>query len=636
MPVTRALSARQHGSTPQHRLPACGMAADEGSSLALKKRPARQAATTSPYGSPSVKLPTKLLTSTVIGVGIETPKLGRTMSSSEDGSKSYNGSKQTCIESPTNTFRTRSRTNASSTSSSSQIKTHVSDSEPSDGEDEDGEDERFGGCSQSSASGDRDDSNKENIAPFRCASPSDMLREAREAQEEAVARRTRGQTVPSLRRSVSASPAAASSTTSNTPTMRTRRSTRATDVGSFASAATSTRTLRSSSNTEGEHDHSHQQSFPQCSVRHESMLVTTALHALCYVRTMLIHATLHLLKSDRTPRTPTRRARQSFPITPTGSSSFASPATPKAVPQTPTLINSSNGKKRSRPSVESSTEDEHAPTTPISRLRLSPSTPTSHRRRGQTSLVDDDAESYFSSQGSTTTGYSDAASSIFSFAASQEDSRSTTVASRASTPATSAPPSPSGRSHDKLLDQDELDFTHETISVDNVPSYPNVYAHARALLRYSAGVDSADAVDESSPVNAINSGEVKVVGREKERAAFERFLKGRFGLPAASSSDAINVELDGASDSGCLYVCGLPGTGKTALVRSALADLRSDMLAPRVAFVNCMSLSHPRLIFAKVLHALGEPAIAAVADGQLDAEAERRLGQLVREGDHRM
>jgi cell division control protein 6 len=81
----------------------------------------------------------------------------------------------------------------------------------------------------------------------------------------------------------------------------------------------------------------------------------------------------------------------------------------------------------------------------------------------------------------------------------------------------------------------------------------------------------------------------------------------------------------------------MPGTGKTALLRSILAQLREDQLAlpaPRIAFVNCMTIEHPRAIFAKVLQALGErddvPASAGT-DAVADALAERDLGALVKD-----
>lgn len=175
--------------------------------------------------------------------------------------------------------------------------------------------------------------------------------------------------------------------------------------------------------------------------------------------------------------------------------------------------------------------------------------------------------------------------------------------------------------------------------------YSSVYAHARALLRYAAGVDPAETEAGLTITGATTAshGEnhVKVVGRESERVAIQLFLSQSFGLfaDAPQRARALGVELDGDSEAACLYVCGLPGTGKTALVRSVLNSLSQSTgssaaarLVPRVAFVNCMTLSHPRLIFAKVLQALGSNA----AEGQSDAVAEAQLSTLIRDGNQRI
>ena len=175
--------------------------------------------------------------------------------------------------------------------------------------------------------------------------------------------------------------------------------------------------------------------------------------------------------------------------------------------------------------------------------------------------------------------------------------------------------------------------------------YSSVYAHARALLRYAAGVDPAETeaglTITHAAINKLGGHHVKVVGRESERVAIQLFLQQTFGLfaDAPQRARSLNVELDGDAEAACLYVCGLPGTGKTALVRSVLNSLSktgpgssASPSVPRVAFVNCMTLSHPRLIFGKVLQALGSNA----AEGQSDAVAEQALSTLIRDGRQRI
>ena len=103
---------------------------------------------------------------------------------------------------------------------------HVSDSEPSDDElDLLGRD-RLGGCSQQSqTSTEPDDSNKENVAPFRCASEDVLMVEARDAQEESIARRARASRRSSLmeRRTSTCSSSSSSTATSCSLTARLER-----------------------------------------------------------------------------------------------------------------------------------------------------------------------------------------------------------------------------------------------------------------------------------------------------------------------------------------------------------------------------------------------------------------------------
>lgn len=240
----------------------------------------------------------------------------------------------------------------------------------------------------------------------------------------------------------------------------------------------------------------------------------------------------------------------------------------------------------------------------------------------------DDAESYFSSQGSAST----TRSSLFDMQSERLDDAD--AASRGTTPdedVLDKTLTPSG-------EEEQNDQTEATKTV-----YSNVYAHARGLLRYAAGtcIDlSPSDNDQAQSSSSLNDGnDVQVVGRDTERKALHAFMSKQFGIFSESSlSISSNIEdlLDGNTDSGSLYICGLPGTGKTALVRSVLTDVlamsKSDdatsVVPPRVAFVNCMAVTHPRQIFVKVLTALGED-VKGASESHAEAEAERRMDKLI-------
>ncbi|GAC93808.1 hypothetical protein PHSY_001373 [Pseudozyma hubeiensis SY62] len=302
----------------------------------------------------------------------------------------------------------------------------------------------------------------------------------------------------------------------------------------------------------------------------------------------------------------------------------SSPSTPNRRP----LALSTSARKRSRNDVDFDTDDACLPASPLSRLRLE--TPVNRRSSSlhhfnspntSRSIPDEESGSYFplSSQES-------AQSSLF-------DTHSIAESSSAPTSSSSSDcdvPSP---------------VNHALLESANQQKYSSVYAHARALLRYAAGVDPAETeaglTITNAAVSKLGGHHVKVVGRESERTAIQLFLQHNFGLFADAEQRAasLNVELDGDAEAACLYVCGLPGTGKTALVRSVLNSLSestpctsSSPSLPRVAFVNCMTLSHPRLIFGKVLQALGSNA----AEGQSDAFAEQALSTLIRDGNQRI
>ena len=115
----------------------------------------------------------------------------------------------------------------------------------------------------------------------------------------------------------------------------------------------------------------------------------------------------------------------------------------------------------------------------------------------------------------------------------------------------------------------------------------------------------------------------------------------QLGAFAAESHGELEDLLDGNCDSGSLYICGLPGTGKTALVRAVLSDVLASAdtdgrkSTPRIAFVNCMSVDNPRQIYAKALQALGEE-IRGASELHVEMEAERRLEQLCNHSDRKI
>ncbi|PWN28642.1 P-loop containing nucleoside triphosphate hydrolase protein [Jaminaea rosea] len=242
---------------------------------------------------------------------------------------------------------------------------------------------------------------------------------------------------------------------------------------------------------------------------------------------------------------------------------------------------SPSSRKRSRDGASCT---DSLPATPMSRLRLDNSSQGSNE------------DEYFpsSSQGSS------AVSSVFDDTGSMASSRGTTP----------------GRDTEAIDPEDKATTPPQ-------PEYSNVYAHARTLLRYNAGT-GLEEQDSSS------SSEVQVVGRDLERKALQAFMAQHFSS-FAPPSESLEDLLDGNADSASLYICGLPGTGKTALVRSVLSEVLANNTTsapPRVAFVNCMAVQHPRQIFVKVLQALGEE-VKGASESHIEAEAERRMDKMM-------
>lgn len=97
---------------------------------------------------------------------------------------------------------------------------------------------------------------------------------------------------------------------------------------------------------------------------------------------------------------------------------------------------------------------------------------------------------------------------------------------------------------------------------------PSVYAQARALLRKEV-----------------------LVGRCAERSKLHEFLE---------------TSLQGNS-SGCLHISGMPGTGKTALVRDVMRERTDEHM-----YMNCVGLSHPHEAAHRVAAALNVPDVSAL------------------------
>ncbi|KAK0555372.1 AAA ATPase [Tilletia horrida] len=184
------------------------------------------------------------------------------------------------------------------------------------------------------------------------------------------------------------------------------------------------------------------------------------------------------------------------------------------------------------------------------------------------------------------------------------------------------------------------------------PKFTDVYAHTRALLRFSSEADTG--YDTTAPASATTSqskdeqqdarDQVEIIGRKRESHMIKTFLSGRFGSnsfaaqsmaqehESTESGKTVNVKAPS------LYICGLPGTGKTALVRSIMVEMATAApttgtrkkipSGPRVAFVNCMSITSPRLIFGRILQQLGESWIDS--SDPFNNDAEQKLDEVLK------
>ncbi|CAD6884516.1 unnamed protein product [Tilletia caries] len=323
------------------------------------------------------------------------------------------------------------------------------------------------------------------------------------------------------------------------------------------------------------------------------------------------------------------------------------------------------------------------PASPFARLNLAAAGPSSVFGRStslsnRTSLADDAESSYFSSQGSGSVAPSifDATSQVADedsdmddlsiipgpqgdLAGPRQSSEVVPEKHSAADDLKTNVESGDGAAHD--VEMQDVDATLvEPVVVDvsrpKKQRFPNVYAHARALLRFSSSTGAGRQATTPSTTSSKREGGnddgedarengFEIVGRERERAMIKTFLTARFGdealFASARSSDVEHASIQLDTNAPSLYMCGLPGTGKTALVRSILSELRQQdattmtarvVPAPRIAFVNCMSITAPRLIFGKILEQLGEPVPLKACDG-LSSEAEGALEMALKKSD---
>ncbi|KAF2671468.1 cell division control protein Cdc6, partial [Microthyrium microscopicum] len=112
--------------------------------------------------------------------------------------------------------------------------------------------------------------------------------------------------------------------------------------------------------------------------------------------------------------------------------------------------------------------------------------------------------------------------------------------------------------------------TPQSLRTPTTPRFfPSVYADARRLFRGSA--QSA-----------------KVIGRENEKEELTTFISKRFKTKS----------------SGCVYISGPPGTGKSALVTEILHELQETFIV-QTSYCNCMSIKNVNDIYAKLFDDFG-------------------------------
>ena len=178
MPLTRALSARLRSGA--RRQPAPTTLENQDEDVTALKSQAQSAAKL------DVEACRHLVASALGQLHVQ---------NSSKSSSSYSTSSASTPCTPSRPRYSRGTCRISSRSSTSSRRSILGSSEYGDSSDDEndrhGHPPRLGGCSSFTAAADmRDDSNKENVAPLRCASQDVLESEARDAQQENAIRRT--------------------------------------------------------------------------------------------------------------------------------------------------------------------------------------------------------------------------------------------------------------------------------------------------------------------------------------------------------------------------------------------------------------------------------------------------------------
>jgi cell division control protein 6 len=113
--------------------------------------------------------------------------------------------------------------------------------------------------------------------------------------------------------------------------------------------------------------------------------------------------------------------------------------------------------------------------------------------------------------------------------------------------------------------------TPQTLRTPTTPraNYPSVYNEARKLFK--ATVQSN-----------------KIIGRDNEKSEINKFVETRFK----------------AKSSGCIYVSGPPGTGKSALINE-ICDQLKESYEVQSSYCNCMSVKTAADVYAAILNDFG-------------------------------
>jgi cell division control protein 6 len=95
----------------------------------------------------------------------------------------------------------------------------------------------------------------------------------------------------------------------------------------------------------------------------------------------------------------------------------------------------------------------------------------------------------------------------------------------------------------------------------------------------------------------------KITARSSERAQILSFLSHQLGKVRRGAF---------------LYICGPPGTGKTALMNEIFAEYQDCQSTPKpdMAFINCMSFQRPEEVFDRIVEDLNGDR--AFVDAQLE------------------